>query len=256
MKTLKRYLDEYLAERPIFLSLIRAKEALVWQKFLPLTKPVLDYGCGDGFFAKIAWGKMEVGLDIEESRIKEVEDGIYKQIVCYDGRKIPIKAGRVNTVVSNCVLEHVANVEEAVIEINKVLAKGGRFLTTVMAQPWERYLVGKDVLGNGYAKWLRRKQVHKNLFAIEKWRELFTKHGFEIVEEIGYLTPGVCQRIELSHFLSLPSLVTYKLMGRWVIWSDVNKLIGHFMAKGLENNCPVEEAGAVFFSMKKVKNLF
>ena len=42
------YLSIYLRHRPLFLSLIRAKEAAMFQKFLPLKRPALDVGCGDG----------------------------------------------------------------------------------------------------------------------------------------------------------------------------------------------------------------
>ena len=92
MSNLEYFLKLYLQERPVFLSLIRAKEAQLFQKYLPLRKPILDYGCGDGFFASVTLGKkgltriesefsqiksgsvrIEVGLDMKNSRIGEAE---------------------------------------------------------------------------------------------------------------------------------------------------------------------------------------
>ena len=98
---MKEILKKYLKFRPLFLSLIRSKEAWLFQKYLPLKPPSFDLGCGDGFFAKTTFGKIDIGLDVTDSRIKEAEEqGVYKKLVVYNGRKIPLKSRSIKTVIS------------------------------------------------------------------------------------------------------------------------------------------------------------
>jgi len=52
----------YLLERPLFLAVLLAKEAELYQSRFPLKHPVLDVGCGDGFFAWIAFRKTKIDV--------------------------------------------------------------------------------------------------------------------------------------------------------------------------------------------------
>ncbi|HJZ05302.1 hypothetical protein A2634_00820 [Candidatus Amesbacteria bacterium RIFCSPHIGHO2_01_FULL_48_32] len=248
---MKKYLEYYLRYRPLFLSLIRAKEAWLWQKYLPLKRPVLDLGCGDGFFAKITFGHLDIGLDVKESRINEVKDGTYKKLVVYDGHKFPLKSGSVNTVVSNCVLEHIENLDEVLKEVWRVLKPGGGFLTTVMAKPWEENLAGSLLLGNTYKAWMKKKQVHFNLLDSEEWNGEFKKAGFKIEEEIGYLSPAACKLIDICHYLSLPSLVLYTLTGKWVLGLEHKLYPVDWLVKEITENAESEKSGAIFFELVK-----
>ncbi|OGG13467.1 hypothetical protein A2773_00485 [Candidatus Gottesmanbacteria bacterium RIFCSPHIGHO2_01_FULL_39_10] len=253
---LEYFLKTYLRERPLFLSLIRAKEALLYQKYLPLKKPILDVGCGDGFFAKVAFGKkyIDVGLDVEDSRVEEAKNlGVYKKIVIYDGQKIPFPDKYFSTVVSNSVLEHVSDLDIVLKEIYRVLKPGGLFITIVMAKPWEENLFGAKLLGDFYKKWMRRKQVHVNLLKKEEWDNEFRKAGLKIGETVGHLTPISCRWIDLLHYISIPSLLSYKLFGKWVLFPDLAKNIYplKYLAKIVSENVPSEKSGAIFYVLKK-----
>ena len=242
---MKEILKKYLEARPLFLSLIRAKEIFLWQKYLPLKKPALDLGCGDGFFAKMAFGRLDIGLDITNSRINEVEKETYKKLVTYDGKKMPSQSNSVNTVVSNCVLEHIPNLEGIVREIYRVLKPGGLFLTTVMAKPWEDNLM----FGGWYKDWMRKRQVHLNLLKFDDWVKRFEMAGFKVEENIGYLSPAACRLLDVCHYLSLPSLVSYKFTGRWTWgwkWYPVN-----WLSKIMSENVEAKDSGAIFFVLKK-----
>src|SRR3989338_4913310 len=221
------YLREYLRNRPLFLSVLRAKEAYIYRNYLPFKKPVLDYGCGDGFFAKVAFGgKIEVGLDIRESRIRETkENGIYEKVIVYDGKVIPFKKNYFKTVVSNSVLEHVGDLDKALTEINRVLKLNGKFLATVMTKKWEDYLWGAKILGGIYKTYMRKKQVHVNLLTKRQWDEKFRVAGFKIKKNVGHLDRNTCGLIDLLHYVSLPSLMTYRLFDKWVIAPSVADVI-------------------------------
>ena len=90
---LEYFIQKYVENRPLFMALIRPQEAMLFYKNKKIIKqPILDFGCGDGFFSKIVFGKkvIDVGLDITNSRAKEAEkNGIYKRVTFYNGKTIP-----------------------------------------------------------------------------------------------------------------------------------------------------------------------
>ena len=275
--SLEYFLRTYLRERPLFLSLIRAKEAYLFQKYLPFKKPVLDVGCGDGFFTNVTFAKnfqfprptshgrspggraisnfqLDAGLDLQDSRIEEARKlNIYKKLVIYNGKKIPLPDNSFNTVVSNCVLEHVEDVETVLTEIYRVLRPGGVFITTVMARPWEEHLFGTRIFGSFYKKWMRKKQVHLNLFTCQKWNQVFQKAGFqrEICE--GYLSPQSCALIDICHYLSFPSLISYTFLGKWMLFPQITSYLypTSHLAKVLLQKVSREDSGALFYVLKK-----
>src|SRR3989344_1525011 len=133
------FLKKYIQERPLFLSLTRSRESSLYQPYLPFTTPVLDLGCGDGYFAKETFSKrhpelvsgsqpnkkeilkrvqhgmelIDIGLDLTESRIKQAQQqGIYRKLVTYDGVRIPFPNNYFKTIVSNCVLEHIPDIDQ------------------------------------------------------------------------------------------------------------------------------------------------
>jgi len=270
MSNLNDFLKAYLRERPLFLSLIRAKEAELYQKYLPLKRPVLDVGCGDGYFANVTFAKsikyqiskiknkgkiIDVGLDVRDSRVKEARRlGVYKKIVIYDGKAMPFPNNYFSTIISNSVLEHVEDLDTVLKEIYRVLKKDGVFITTVMAKPWEDNLLGAKILGSFYKKWMRKKQVHINLLTKKEWDERLKKAGFKIQETIGYLTPRACQLIEICHYLSTPSLISYKLTKKWVWWPGLTKIYPlRYFTKVLSEKIPAERVGALFYVLQEIR---
>lgn len=261
MTDVESFLKEYLKKRPLFLSLIRAKEAELFQKFLPLKKPVLDVGVGDGFFTNVLLTPLrveplkvvEAGLDLKESRIEEARKlGIYKQLVTYDGKHLPFPDEHFSTVISNCVLEHVLDLKALLKEVYRVLKPNGTFLTTVMAKPWEDHLYGAKIFGRFYKDWMRKKQIHRNLLTNDDWDKVFRKTGFRIERKIGYLSPKACQLIDICHYLSIASLITYKLFGRWVLFPQLSSLYPiNFLSSILSEPIRPESSGAVFYVLRK-----
>lgn len=253
-KDLKYFLNTYLHNRPLFLSLIRAKEAFLFQKYLPLKTPVLDVGCGDGFFAKVAFGKkLDVGLDVSQSRVEEArKSGEYKKIVIYGGEKMPFKSNSFGSVVSNCVLEHIPNLPMTVREAYRVLRPGGLFITSVMAKPWEENLFGTSFFGKSYREFMRKKQVHLNLNTRNSWDGVFVKAGFRIKECTGYLSPSACRLIDFCHYVSVPSLIFYKLTGKWAPIKELTGMYpGGYFEGIISGNADKDRAGALFYVLKK-----
>ena len=220
---------------------------------------ILDFGCGDGFFAEMVFGtdSIDVGLDLPGSRIEEAKElRVYDDVVTYDGTKIPFHEDTFESVISNCVLEHIPDVNTSIQEVYRVTKPGGHFLTGVMTNNWERFMFGPQFFGDYYRASMRKKQEHFNLFPVTEWDKRFTNAGFTIVEKVGYVNPENAKWLDLYHYLSTPSLLSHALFGKWVAWQDwynvipLDKKALSLIETSLDENNP-DESSAVFYVLKK-----
>lgn len=255
MKKIDFFIKKYLENRPMFLSIIRSQEAIFFQKYGKLLKnKTLDFGCGDGFFANTVFGHraIDVGLDLKNSRADIAKKNkVYKKITYYDGKKIPYPDKHFSTVISNCVLEHIPNLKQSIKEIKRVLKPGGYFLTSVMANKWEDYLFGSRILGKKYLQIMRKKQEHFNLLSKNQWKNLFHSVGFKTIEIDDYMNKQQSEIMDISHYLSLPSLISHKLFGKWVLFPKWYKLlfIDKYIKQFMVYN-KTKDGAALFFCLK------
>ena len=250
------FINAYLKERPAFMSFIRPQEALLFNKYKEyITAPVLDFGCGDGFFAQVAFGKnkLDIGLEVKNNlRIEEAKKrNVYKKILTYDGITIPLKNNSMQTVISNCVFEHIPNISNSVSEIYRILKKDGYCVTSVMTSDWSDMMFGTKFFGKNYAKWMNRRQEHESLLSKKQWETLFKKAGFNVMEEVGYINENTAKWLDLFHYLSLPSLITYKLFKKWVLFPWVNDRIVRWVETRHASSLQKNKFGACFYVLKK-----
>ncbi len=219
---MKKYLQAFLREKPFFFSIIRPKEASLYQSFKPFKKPVLDLGCGDGFFASVAFGRMYAGIDPDVQAVSEARSRhLYKEIKPYNGKTIPYPDRYFATVVSNSTVEHIPNIDEVLKETSRVLKKGGTFYFTTVTDIWPEYLFGSLLLGNLYKRYFINKSKHYNMYSLKAWKKKLAKYGLDIISSQHYLDNKKILRIfDISHYLSSPSLLTKKLLNRWVLFPD------------------------------------
>ncbi len=258
MKKIDYFIKKYLENRPMFLAIIRSQEAVLFQKYNKLIKnKILDFGCGEGFFAELVFGKniINVGLDLfNNNRIEEAKkEKIYKNIILYNGNTIPFPNNYFNTVISNCVLEHIPDIKLSLKEIYRVLKPGGYFLTSVMADQWEKNLFGSKIFGKTYLSYMRKTQVHYNLFSNQQWQAYFRKTGFKIQTIDGYLYKKSAFYLDVFHYLSIGSLISYKLSNKWVLFSIpfLNKIKIKIIKSIIVDEKNPDRASAIFFVLKK-----
>ncbi len=258
-KDILYFTQQFLAYRPMFFSYLRPFEAnLFYERKNQFKDKILDYGCGDGFFANLIFNEAEIdyGLDVGSSRINEAKKiKCYKDLLVYDGQKIPLKDQEVNTVISNSVLEHIPDINSAVKEIERVLKPGGMFFTTVMTANWGKSLWGNQ-FWSGYEQMMKNKQEHHSLLSISDWEKVFLDSGFKLHNKITYLPPNIAQAMDRAHYLSIGSLFSYKLIGKWVIWSNWYRLIQldlKLAQLAASCKCGQNEACACFFALQKMK---
>lgn len=251
----------YLNNRPSFFGLIRAQELFLFYYFRKyLNGNILDFGHGDGFFAdflvKSINREITIGLDLENSRINEsLKIKSCEKAIIYDGNHIPFKNNYFQSVMSNCVLEHLDNLEDSLKEINRVLKPGGFFCTTVMTDHWEKYLLGKKIFGQKYLDYLAHKQKHVNLLSTTQWTKVFKQNNFELIKEVPYLNEKNVKWLELFHYLSVPSLFSKKIVNRWVLIKNgfKTKFLSKFFYNIVEESLFTDKknSSAIFYVLMK-----
>lgn len=223
MKKKSLVLDKYLIKRPLFYSFIRPEEAELFAKFAAFKNPALDFGCGDGFFAKMAFGGQvfDTGIDVDKNIEREaLLSKKYKTVVVYKGEKIPFSNNKFSSIFSNCVLEHIPMVDQTLRELNRVLKRKGYFYLTVVNSNWESNLLGGKIFGEIYLRWLKKTQKHYNLLSELEWKRIFKRNNFEIIKTIAYHSSKQQIWNEVFHFLSIPDLMYKRFFGKWTVFNN------------------------------------
>lgn len=256
---MKDYLHKFLKEKPFFFSIVRPKEADLYQRYKPFKRPILDLGCGDGFFAQVAFGKVDVGIDPDKSVIKEAKfRKIYQEVKPYNGRTIPYENDYFSTVLCNSTFEHIQNLKEVLNDVIRVLKTGGILYFTVPTDQWPQYLFGNKILGKKYEEYFVKKSNHYNLYFFYKWKEILSQLGFEVVYHTHYLdNKKIMWLFDISHYLSISSLITKKIFNRWVLFPGKVRFLGFiedFLSREINKN--TSKGPYLFIAAKKNAKAF
>ncbi len=251
------YLARQLKDMAPHRAILRAVECQLMTR-VPLMPPVLDIGCGDGHFASIAYADhlpIDVGIDVLARDLPEAarRPGVYRQVLFASATALPFAAGSFNTVVSNCVIEHIPDNAAVLREISRVLRPGGVFATTLPSEHFPEYLLGSTVfrklglqrLSRAYGDFFNRISHHYHVYSPEVWREKLEAVGLAVEEQTYYFTAAAHRRFDLSHYLGVPNLITKRLLGRWVLFRDQMKLFECWLRPYYEE--PLPELGAYQF---------
>jgi SAM-dependent methyltransferase len=211
---------------PYFRGLLRAVEARFYED-LELPAPTLDLGCGDGHFATLAFNRpLEVGTDPWWGPLTEAQERrAYQSIVQTDGAAQPFPAEHFASAVSNSVLEHIPHLDDVLAETARVLQPGAPFIFCVPNHQFLSSLsvgrgldkIGLSSLGNAYRAFFNRISRHHHCDDPQTWEARLTKAGFRLEKWWHYFSPAALRTLEWGHYFGIPSLVSKKLTGRWII---------------------------------------
>jgi len=257
---------KHLRELPAFRALLRAVEASFYAD-LPLERPILDLGCGDGHFASLALpGPVDAGFDPWEVPLEEARKrGSYVQLSQADGLHMPYANSFFSTVISNSVLEHIPDVQPVLNETCRVLRPGGAFYFCVPGPDFLKFLsigrsldrIGARSAADGYRCLFNRISRHYHCDDVDVWRRRLERAGLELVDWWTYFTPGALAALEWGHFLGLPSWISRKLTGRWILAAGrvnlalTERVVRRFYEESLEN---VGSEGAYLFVVARKRD--
>lgn len=217
---------ENLREIPAFRALIRTIEGRLLLEHGPLPRPLLDIGCGDGHFAQVFLGEVDVGIDFDLPVLRQsARRGAYRGLGAASAAGMPFRDGTFRSVLANCALEHMPDLEAVLGEIRRVLAPGGTFVFTVPNDVHNRNLLVGRLLERGglrraaaaYREWFRRMQRHFHMYPAEDWARRVESHGFRVILRRDYLSPRATALLELGHYAGWHNVVAKALFGRWVV---------------------------------------
>ncbi len=236
MKTRQEFFGHYLRYTSVAHSLWRCFECERFSRE-ELAHPVLDLGCGDGFFAQTVFGHLEAGIDLDKGEVERAQKrGVYDQALSVSATQMPFPDASFNTVISNCVIEHIPDVEGVLSEVRRVLKPGGRFLTTVPSEYWDKdsfyqkifNAVGFNQGAQWYNRTLNKVSKHFHVDDLATWKTRIQKAGL-VLESSEYLVPiPVFHSFERWFLPAIPSKISKALFKRWV-------LLPRFWAPGFFN---------------------
>ena len=263
-KPSKDFLWLHLKDLPYFRGFLRAVEARFYQQ-ISLEQPVLDLGCGDGHFASITFEELiEVGLDPWSKPLKEAyTSGAYKQVLQGSGAQMPFPDLSFKSVISNSVLEHIVEIDDVLLDVNRVLKPRGLFIFCVPNDHFTRELslakyldrIKLNSLAEAYRKWFNVISRHKHCDPPAVWEARLSKHGFRIERYWHYFSPKSLSILEWGHYFGLPSWISKMLFGRWILSSTHWNLgwIYALLSNHYENEGEKPDGCYTFYIARKVE---
>jgi ubiquinone/menaquinone biosynthesis C-methylase UbiE len=258
----KDFLFLHIRDLPYFRGFLRAVESRYYQDF-DLPSPILDVGCGDGNFASLTFDqKIDVGLDPWHDPIHEAKQyDKYRLLVESDGGIMPFPDGYFTSAFSNSVLEHIPHVQKVLNETARVLKPGAPFYFCVPNANFTQNLsvarffdrLGWKSLATAYRTFFNYISRHQRCDNPDVWEQRLAEAGFKVERWWHYFSPSALAALEWGHYLGLPSLISRKFFGRWILvptrW---NLFLNYRLLKKYVDD-PLHTSGAYTFYIARLK---
>ena len=187
-----RWALAYLRHAPLSLSLREINRLVAFQHVAGGKGPVLDVGCGDGFWWTLRDARGEVyGIDISAREIAQAKTRINAELTDVS-RETPFPGTKFAEIIGNCSLEHVPDIDAALSNLRKAAAPNARLIMFVPTPRWayqgriQGWLlnhaprVAMSVSGalNGFFQ-------HWHLYDQKVWHRLLEQNGWKVKSTFG-----------------------------------------------------------------------
>jgi SAM-dependent methyltransferase len=216
----------YYAFTPAALAL-RETVRLAAVRTIDLPEPILDVGCGDGLFARLAYpGRQVWGIDINPHEVRRAQASqSYRTLIVGSVCDVDLPTGFFKSAIANCSLEHVPDLPAALRNIRRSMQPGAPFVLIVPTPDWSRHLaipaalsrLGLHAIARAYGDALDKIFFHVHLHEEDWWRARLDEAGFTTEEVRPLVQRSTSWAFDLLLPPSLIGYVTKKLTGRWVL---------------------------------------
>lgn len=244
---------------PFALAFERSLECSIYRR-LPVARPILDLGCGDGLFAKILFAeKVDTGVDPNHRELERARElDAYTELIHCAGNAVPKPDGSYNTVYSNSVLEHIPVLEPVFREVHRLLAPRGRFYFTVPSHRFNEYTVvnqflrglGLHQMAAQYRRFYNSFWKHYHCYPEETWTAIARSFGFEVVESYTYDPKRICLLNDFLVPFSAVGLLLKRLTNRWTLVPSARRIVVYplyLLARRILQGCERVDAGGLVF---------
>jgi len=172
------------------LAIWRALEARAFDdiSFVP---PTLDLACGTGHFARILLGNKTItGCDLDENAVRvAANEKTLRAVSVADARALPYPDCAFNSVLANCALEHIPDVERVFAEIARVLKSMGILAFTVPSEHFNEFLLfprfyqflGLRSRARNHIQWYNALQQHYHIDTLAVWKKRLDAVGLKFL---------------------------------------------------------------------------
>jgi SAM-dependent methyltransferase len=217
-------------------SFWRAQELTLFVRHKHLLEPpVLDLGCGDGIFGRLAgFPPATIGVDYDVASLVAREAGDARVGVRADASRLPFRSASIATCVSNSVLEHLPDLETCLAEVSRVVRPGGRFIFSLTLGAFTTQLT-RCTGPRDSARWIRR-FGHLQQPDLPALHQMLVDAGWRIDELIPYQPQSVTGRYRwlvspATQFVHRhrPSTRNHRLQHRLAaeVWASITSTAPH-----------------------------
>lgn len=143
------FMRRFLSAISFNASSLARRELDRWVRNLPMPEKgnsrLLDIGCGNGYFMKIAEraGWDPVGIDFDKKALAAAK-AVSTEVICCDVNSLPFDSGSIDYITMNHVIEHLHEPLSALVETRRVLKqKGSLWIATPNINSVAHYSSGK-----------------------------------------------------------------------------------------------------------------
>ena len=186
------YLTRFIAiyKNTPSLAIWRAVEAQAFSNIV-FEPPVLDLACGTGHFARILLGGTVItGCDLDANAVRvAANQKTLDALSLADARALPYSDCAFNSVLANCALEHIPDIEQVLAEISRVLKPKGILAFTVPSEHFNEFLLfprfyeflGLHSRARKHIQWYNAIQQHHHIDPLWVWENRIDIVGLKII---------------------------------------------------------------------------
>ena len=210
---IERWALAYLKHAPISLALREINRLVAIQAVTGDRGPVLDVGCGDGFWWTVRDDKREIyGIDISAREIEQAKQRITAKLTDVS-RETPFAPTKFEEIIGNCSLEHVPDIDAALLNLRRAASDKARLLMFVPTPRWAyqgrmqtlllrhapRLAMTFSGAVNGFFQ-------HWHLYDQKVWTRLLEQNGWKVKATFGL---GSARSEFLFRLFMAPSLLEF-----------------------------------------------